>query len=134
MEESTKIEYFYIKKMNKMTSIGMIAVGVIMLLVSLISAGGAGAIGCALLSLAGVYLLYKSRQPLIKLYSDRIDTTVFKAHFSDIVKIDKKKSMYTLHFKTGSKKRISADVFDKEPKERLISFLDNLKSTKEVGE
>ena len=129
MEESAKVEYFYIKKMNKMAAIGMIVVGVIMLLASLILAGGEGAIGCVLLALAGGYLFHKSRQPLIKLYSDRIDTTVFNSQFSDITKIDKKKSMYTLHFKNGSKKRISADVFDREPKERLMAFLDDLKST-----
>lgn len=131
MEENTKVDYFYMKKFNKIAAIVLVIVGLNLLAASFAFAAGTGAIGCALMACAGVILLYKSRQPLIKLYGDRIDTTTFKALYSDIVKIDKKNSMYTLHFSDGSKNRISTDVFDKEPKARLIEFLDEMKSTRE---
>ena len=124
MEEEKIKAQFFPNSSNSIAGVFAIIAGIGLLLMSLkVGAGGAASL---MAIIAGIIILVRRKKPIITFYEEYVDSLVFKKFNVDIVNVERKKSISTLHFVNGESKKINLKLFDREDGEKVFELFEEI--------
>ena len=124
MEEEKIKQQFFPNSSNSIAGIIAIIAGIGLFMASLKVGGGGAASLMAII--AGIVILVRRKKPIITFYEEYVEALAFKKFNVDIVNVERKKSICTLHFVNGESKKINLKLFDREDGEKVFELFEEI--------
>ena len=129
MEEEKIKQQFFPNSTNVVVGVIAIIAGVGLLIASLKVGGGTP--GSLMVIIVGIVMLVKRSKPFITFYEEYVDASEFKKFNVDIVKVERKKDIFIIHFVGGESKKINLKLFNSEDRAKVFELFEEIVNNNE---